>query len=64
MENKLGVALKILLLSLGLALAIKYLAPQFNIPATPANAIVAVILPTLLLVGALTWRLQTTKLQR
>lgn len=64
MADKLSFVLKVVLLSAGLALAIKYWAPQFNIPATSANAIVAVVLPSLVLAGALVWRLQNPGVQK
>ncbi len=39
-----------------LALVIKYLAPYLDVPATATNAIVAILLPTLVLAIALAWR--------
>lgn len=58
MEDKLSFILKVLFLSAGLSFIIKYLTPQLNIPATATNALVAVILPTLLITVALAWRLR------
>jgi hypothetical protein len=54
--------LKVFLLSAGLSLAIKYLAPHFNIPATPANALIAVFSPTVIMAMLFSWK--TWKQQR
>jgi glucose-6-phosphate-specific signal transduction histidine kinase len=48
--------LKVLLLSTGLSLGIKYLAPSLNIPATSANALIAVFLPTVVMAIVLGWQ--------
>lgn len=58
MDDKVGFVLKVLLLSLGFAIVIKHLAPQLEIPATLTNALLAVLLPSLLLAIALAWRLR------
>ncbi|WP_416673850.1 hypothetical protein [Egbenema bharatensis] len=48
--------LKVFLLSTGLSLAIKYLAPSFTIAATPANALIAVFSPTLIMLMLFSWK--------
>jgi hypothetical protein len=58
LNNNPGVALKVLLLSAAFSLAIKYVAPQFPIPATPMNALTMVLLPTGVLAAGLTWRMK------
>ena len=57
MNTTLNLVLKILLLSGGLAFIIKYLAPSLNIPATSINALIGVLLPTVILLGLLSWRM-------
>jgi hypothetical protein len=56
MDSKLWLLLKILLLSGGLSIAIKYLAPAFPIPATATNALIAILTPSLVLALLLVWR--------
>jgi hypothetical protein len=51
-----NLVLKVLLLSAGLSVAIKYLAPSLNIPVTSPNALIAVLLPSLLMAVLLIWR--------
>ncbi len=48
--------LKVLLLSAGLSLGIKYIAPSFSIAATPANALFAVLSPTVVMLALLSWQ--------
>ncbi len=49
---------KILGLSLALALFIRYVTPQLNLPATPAVALTLVMTPMLVMTGVLIWRWQ------
>ncbi len=56
MENQLGFVLKVLILSIGLSIAIKYLCPFLSIPATSSNALIIVLLPIALLTASLIWR--------
>jgi hypothetical protein len=53
--NTVSVILKVLLLSAVLSLAIKYVAPNFNIPPTATSALIAVCFPTLVMAGILGW---------
>ena len=48
--------LKVLMLSAGISVLIKYGCPVLSIPATPAIALTLVFLPTLLVAIALWWR--------
>lgn len=57
MDTKLNTILKVFLLSAALAFAIKYLAPGLNIPATAANALIAILLPSTVMAIALVARL-------
>ena len=45
--------LKVLLISAGLSILIKYAGPILSIPATPTNALLLVLVPTLLVAIAL-----------
>jgi hypothetical protein len=56
MDNQINFVFKVLLISAGLAAAIRYLAPRLNIPATPVNALIMVFLPMLLVAIGLGWR--------
>ncbi|NEQ30386.1 MAG: hypothetical protein F6K04_05215 [Leptolyngbya sp. SIO4C5] len=55
--DKLGFILKVLVASAGLAALIKYVAPALNIPANAFSSLILVLLPTLVMVGLLGWRL-------
>lgn len=61
MENQLGFVLKLLLLSALLSLLIKYVAPSLLIPATGTNALIIVLLPTVMMAAALLWRFSAQK---
>ncbi|AFY49318.1 hypothetical protein Nos7524_3526 [Nostoc sp. PCC 7524] len=61
MENQLGFMGKLLLVSALLSGVIKYAAPSFPIPATDANALIIVLLPTVIIAIALLWRFQAQK---
>lgn len=56
MNSKLSIVLKVFILSAASAVAIKYLAPYLEIPATPTNALVTVFLPAVVMILALAWR--------
>ncbi|WAL60603.1 hypothetical protein [Thermocoleostomius sinensis] len=60
MTSQIMFVLKVLSLSAGLAVAIRYLAPWLNIPATPMTALVMVLLPLLLVAIGLGWRSRRT----
>ncbi|NJN88159.1 MAG: hypothetical protein HC881_20025 [Leptolyngbyaceae cyanobacterium SL_7_1] len=55
MNSSVSLVLKVLVLSAGLAIAIKYGAPHLPFPANPANAIVLaiVLLPSLVMAAIL-----------
>lgn len=51
-----GFLLKVLAISAGIAVLIKYYGPSLAIPATSSVALAIVLLPTVLMAIALTWR--------
>lgn len=60
MAESIGLLAKVLLLSLGISLLIKYVGPLTTIPATSGVAITLVLLPCIIMMGLLGWRaLQT-----
>ncbi|MFB2772900.1 hypothetical protein ACE1AT_27055 [Pelatocladus sp. BLCC-F211] len=61
MKNQLGFLLKVFLLSAVISLLIKYAGPFLFIPATSINALIIVLLPTVMMAIALLWRFQTHK---
>jgi hypothetical protein len=61
MENQLSFVLKVFLLSAVISLLIKYVGPFLFIPATSVNALMIVLLPTVIMAIALLWRLQAHK---
>ncbi|OUL27820.1 hypothetical protein BV378_08655 [Nostoc sp. RF31YmG] len=61
MENKLGLVVKVFLLSMMLSLLIKYAAPSLMIPGTDTIALVMVLLPAVIMAIALLWRFQGQK---
>lgn len=61
MENQLGLVVKVLLLSMVLSFLIKYVAPILPIPGTATNALILVLLPTVIMAIALAWRFQAQK---
>lgn len=63
MNNQTWLILKLLLLSATLSAAIKYLAPSLNIPVTSTNALIAIILPSLVMAILLLWRGQQRPLR-
>lgn len=56
MATQAGFILKVLILSAAISVLIKYGGPTLDIAATPAKALVAVFLPTLIVAIALLWR--------
>jgi uncharacterized YccA/Bax inhibitor family protein len=58
MENKLGLVLKVFLMSIVLSFLIKYAAPSLRIPGTDAVALIMVLLPVAIVAIALLWRFQ------
>ncbi|MCC5639223.1 hypothetical protein LC593_26045 [Nostoc sp. CHAB 5844] len=61
MKNQLSFVVKLLLLSALLSGLIKYVLPSVPIPATTTNALILVLLPTMIMAIALLWRFQTQK---
>ncbi|MCP6760590.1 MAG: hypothetical protein NHB32_18015 [Fischerella sp. CENA71] len=61
MKNQLGFLLKVFLLSAVISLLIKYAGPFLFIPATSINALIIVLLPTVMMAIALLWRSQAHK---
>lgn len=60
MTESIGLLAKVLLLSLGISLVIKYVGPLVSIPATPGVALTLVLVPCIIMMGLLGWRaLQT-----
>jgi hypothetical protein len=51
-----GFILKVLVISTGLSILIKYGGPSLSIAATPANALTLVFVPTLIVANGLLWR--------
>ncbi|MDJ0735425.1 MAG: hypothetical protein QNJ47_15430 [Nostocaceae cyanobacterium] len=58
MQNQLGLLVKVLLLSVGLSILIKYACPFLPIPGTATNALIMVLSPTVVLGTVLLWRMQ------
>nr|WP_081606233.1 hypothetical protein [Richelia intracellularis] len=58
MGNQFSFLFKVLILSVGFSLIIKYLCPFLSIPATSSNALIMVLSPTIVLGTVLIWRLQ------
>ncbi len=56
MQNQVSFIVKLLVISTGLSIFIKYGGYSLNLAATSANAIALVLLPTLILAIALWWR--------
>ncbi|MGJ5673546.1 MAG: hypothetical protein ACR9NN_08055 [Nostochopsis sp.] len=61
MKNQLGFVLKVFLLSAVISLWIKYAGPFLFIPGTSINALIIVLLPTVIMAIALLWRFQAQK---
>lgn len=58
MNSKAGVLIKVLLLSIAISLAIKYLGPMLELPTSSAIALAMVLIPPLMMGGLLLWRSQ------
>ena len=56
MTEAIGLLAKVLLLSLGISLVIKYIGPFVPIPATSGVALTLVLLPCIIMMGLLGWR--------
>lgn len=56
-----GFILKVLVVSTGLAAAIKYLGPTVAIPTTPLIVLTIVLMPTAIVAVALLWRISKTQ---
>ncbi|MBE9209636.1 hypothetical protein IQ244_24690 [Nostoc sp. LEGE 06077] len=61
MENQLSFIVKLLVLSALISLLIKYVLPSVALPATATNALILVLLPSMIMAIALFWRFQTQK---
>jgi F0F1-type ATP synthase assembly protein I len=59
-----NLVLKVLLLSVLLSLAIKYLAPSLQIPLTDTHALIAILTPSLVMALLLVWRGQRSSHER
>jgi hypothetical protein len=58
MENQLNFIVKLLLLSAFFSILIKYVLPSVPLPATETNALILVLLPSVIMAIALFWRFQ------
>ncbi|HBE56468.1 MAG TPA: hypothetical protein DDW56_02755 [Cyanobacteria bacterium UBA11366] len=56
MDNRTNFILKVLVLSLGISVFIKYGASSLSVSATSVNALIAILTPSLILAIALSWR--------
>ncbi|AHJ29396.1 hypothetical protein PN465_02615 [Nodularia spumigena CS-584] len=63
MKNNLGFVVKLLVISSLLSVLIKYAGPNVSIMATDANALIIVLLPTVMIAIALFWRFQSAPKQ-
>ena len=57
MKDQIIFLLKVLLLSAVISFFIKYVAPSFSIPETATNALIIVLLPTVIMATILLWQL-------
>lgn len=58
MNNKIIFIIKVLILSAGLSALIKYGGPYLSIPSTAINALIAVLIPPIVIGILLGWRLR------
>ncbi|WP_072719456.1 hypothetical protein [Planktothrix tepida] len=58
MDNKITFLLKVLLLSLGLSVVIKFVGPLLSIPESSILAAIAVCLPSVILAVLFSWRMR------
>ncbi len=56
MDNQTNFILKVLILSAGISVFIKYGATSLPVSATSVNALIAILAPSLILAIALSWR--------
>lgn len=56
MDNQVNFIFKVLIFSAGISLLIKYGGPSLPIAATSVNALMAVLMPSVILAIALWWR--------
>ncbi len=56
MDSQVNFIFKVLILSAGISLLIKYGGPSLPIAATSVNALIAVLMPSVILAIALWWR--------
>nr|WP_242039833.1 hypothetical protein [Anabaena sphaerica] len=61
MKNQILFLLKLLLLSTLISFLIKYAGPMFLIPLTSTNALILVLLPTIIMITVLLWRIPAQK---
>ncbi|MBD2452113.1 hypothetical protein H6G76_34405 [Nostoc sp. FACHB-152] len=61
MQNQLIFIVKLLVLSALFSVLIKYVLPSVPLPATATNALILVLLPSVVMAIALLWRFQTQK---
>jgi hypothetical protein len=64
MQNQSGFIVKLIFLSTVISLLIKYGGQSLTIPVTTANAIVMILLPTLIMAALLLWRRLIDKRER
>jgi hypothetical protein len=64
MKNQLFFLLKLLLLSTVISFLIKYAGPMLLVPATLLNALILVLLPTVIMIALLLWRMPAQKQSR
>ncbi|OZH52238.1 hypothetical protein AFK68_25700 [Hydrocoleum sp. CS-953] len=57
MNNKIIFIIKVLILSAGVSLLIKYGGPYLSVPSTDINALIAVLMPPIFIGILLGWRL-------
>ncbi len=61
MENQFSIGIKVFLLSAVISILLKEVAPMLLIPVNSTNALVMVLLPTVVMASALLWRWQQAK---
>ncbi|HBB32642.1 MAG TPA: hypothetical protein DDZ80_26740 [Cyanobacteria bacterium UBA8803] len=58
MDTQINFILKVLILSVGISVLIKYGGPSLPIDPTTANALIGILAPTFILAIALLWRVR------
>nr|WP_081462784.1 hypothetical protein [Trichormus azollae] len=61
MKNQLFLLIKLLLLSTLISVLIKYVGPMFLIPLTSTNALILIMLPTIIMITVLLSRIRAQK---